>query len=296
MMANVKVDLWPGSSQTTGVSNFLFDRAVRKLRVKDVPTNAVIGYNEAAQAVLDFLLNEIGGAPGTQIVHPNNPTLPLARVFLERWGAHEFKGVAEYAKRSISTLPHPPGVPFVNMTGAYWGTNWARSGEEYPSLTSPLPGQIVGYPSGEIIGVNSAADTFNPNLSPTPKPRELSIAVIKAEISTVLNFNPYGQVAVALNKVNAFTLGYGGVSIPAGKIRFDACDVRGEYIQATNTTKYKVVYKFTLSPHGFYEQSVYFGPEWGNPFPSSPTGGLDQWRTRGTPVYQFITFPPFPIG
>lgn len=294
-MPTVKLDIWDreDSELTTGISNFLLDNGTRRVVVTDVTSNHVLGYGEATLAVIDTLRLEGGTAPGQPIFHPVNPSLPCARIQLRRFGPHEFKGFVRYDKRQTTSLPHAPGIPFVNMTRGFWSTQWVRMGNQFG--TSGIPN---GYPSGMIPSVppNSAAET-NPDVIPRPRQREISVAVIRMMIPTVLNFNPAGQVSGAKNKVNANGLQYDGITFPTGTVRFDGLYVKGEYTVATNSTKYKVVYEFTLSPSGFFTQDVFFGEGFSLIGAHVlPSGGPAQWRTITHPAHEMTDFPQFPIG
>lgn len=224
--------------------------------------------------------------------HQQITNLPCQTMTAKRFRTNAAFVTQNYWRNNF-TLPHPPGMPIVQMDKGSWPTDWVRDGQKFGKPESP-----VGYPGGNISGVYTPADETNQNLKPSPHTYPLAIPTIVMSVPTILSYNPYGQVGNALGMVNKQSLTYSDVTIRAGRLRFDALYVNGKKIipgvvPGTNTTQFKIVYEFTLAPNGFYRQDVYFGA----PAPGAfPTGGNDQWRTVATPAFQSVTFPNFPAG
>lgn len=269
-----------GSSLTIGIFSQKHDRALVHCIDRTLSASNPLALRDAVDTLM-VDINPLGPW------HPQQPTLPMQTLTMTRFGPTKALGTASYW-RNNNSLPHPPGQPIVAMDGALWSTDWCRSGESYTN----------GYPSGAIIGL-PPGEGANGAIKPAPKPRTLTIPVIKMYIPTVLSFNPYGQVGNALGCVNSQALTYGGVTILADRIRFDNLHVDGESSTVPFTPAvYQVVYEFSLAPAGFYEQHVYFGYTTPSPFPSVPVSNNppDQWRTRITPAYRRAAFPQFPTG
>ena len=284
-----------GSSLTLGTFANRYDRAISH----GIERELVLANPDALKDAI------LSGVADQGNYHPQWPSLPMQTMTATRFGPTKALMTAAYWRSTVGSLPHPPGQPQAYMVDGFWSTNWVRDSSAW--WNAPI---IIGYPKGQIPGIYSPfGSAVNPELKPMPRPRERTLPVIELYVPTVLNYNPFGVVGHALDKVNKFSLSFGGVTILPGRIRFDALNVIPETSNQTGgigtPPVFNVTYKFTLSAGGFWYEDVYFGSglltdddfAYGS-YPSNPDTSVsgDRWRTRVLPAHEWIKFPTFPAG
>lgn len=292
-MATVKIDLYPGTTQVTGISSVLLDRAVRRVQVTGLTNNSVIGYNEARDAVVEHLRNEVViGDPGQNppvpgLYHPNNTSLPCTRVVLNRWGPTTMRGYVEYSKKAVSFNNPPTNQLIERKRSFYVALRWWRDSQTFDGN---------GLPNGDMFGVNAALNNLE---DPTAEPGSTIITVPARRILVprVLNFDPSDSATVqnALGKINANNVQFFDEVYGIRKLRFDSCDVDWVWNLPQNTATFFCNYVFTALACGWWQQRAFYGPGITGTFPSDPSGGtINRWRTQKTLAHPEVDFGQFP--
>lgn len=224
-----------GSFQRSGISTNRLDHAGRAARISGV-VNDNTGYQQAVDAILTV--------PGI-LFHQNITTLPLASIFVKRYGPTKMKAQLEYYRRYHS-VPTQPAATLAAFRDAYRSTKWysqAADATGQPTFTNGLPSGPVDWLVGSVTDKNAIARHWT-----------FVQTGFKIYVPTSLTYNPATQIEYRRNTINLNPVEFGNFTFPPKTVRFDGLAV--DAIEINGGVQYVIKYSFSTFKEGFYYQTL----------------------------------------